>query len=202
MKKLTYLWTVALAVAFGANLAVAGNLGSGSLYFTNGTIFATEQWGPDTGSDDFEIHFDVNAVGNQVTYTYQLHVPQKELSHWILQLCPTLGSNDVQITGATKLEFKNFGPGPGNPGMPASYYGVKFDDGYGTGDLIFTLVTDRLPVAGNFYAKDGKNNGNDVIAYNLGQLLVPGCEQIPEPTGFILTAAGLGLFSLIRRKRS
>lgn len=183
-----------------ATFAQAGNLGSGALYYTNGTIQATEQWGPDANLDDFEIYYDVDAVGRQVTYTYRLHVPQKGLSHWILELCPSLTLSDLTIIGATNVQLAVFGPGPSNPGMPTSYYGIKFDDGYGTGDLILTIITDRLPVQGNFYAKDGKNRGNDVYAFNCDPILVPGCERIPEPTGFVLTMAGLGLFTLIRRK--
>lgn len=140
------------------------------------------------------------------------------LSHWILELSDTFTSNNIwDITGG-KFEIKTFSSGGSNPDMLSDIYGIKFEPG----DSV-TFKSDRSPMWGDFYAKDGKHDGIWATAWNTGfgqDPYAPGITDytpwiavpdttgptptiIPEPSTLILLLIGLlGLTSLcIRRKR-
>ena len=59
----------------------------------------------------------------------------------------------------------------GNPGMPESLWGVKIEDSdtaEGLSTIWWRFESYRLPVWGDFYAKDGRYQGADVFAINAG----------------------------------
>ena len=99
---------------------------------------------------------------------------------------------------------------PGN-GM----YGIKFD----TQGTVFTFVTYKDPVWGDFYAKGGNSHSsaghNEAWNANFGSdpdagdsdfsgwIATPnGGHVIPEPASMLLLGSGLLGFAGIRRKRS
>jgi hypothetical protein len=88
----------------------------------------------------------------------------QELSHWILQLSSDFGYGDFITVDPAYEEIKTHLSGPGNPDMPFNLYGVKWE--ITTGTLTVSFDTKRMPVWGNFYAKDG----DDTYAYNAGFL--------------------------------
>src|SRR5690606_15532951 len=45
--------------------------------------------------------------------------------------------------------------GSSNPSIPGDIFGVKFD--FGSGTSVYTLVTLRVPVWGDFYLKGGRD---------------------------------------------
>ena len=157
---------------------------------------------------------------NEWTYDYTLNVPQKDISHFILGLCPTVDGNDLSVSGSHNgpISYGTFGSGMGssNPGIPGDLYGMKIDTSGDTTNLTFSLVSSLAPSWGDFYAKDGKDPGKiDVYMYNSGfgvenlnlaadgnsggYVLVP-CSSgsnipptvVPEPS----SAAGLALLLL------
>jgi hypothetical protein len=80
--------------------------------------------------------------------------------------------------------------------MPEPIFGIKFE-GFGEGTSFnMTLLSDRAPMEGDFYAQ----GGNDSYAYNSGygeldgaNILVPDTmpHPVPEPGTMLLLGSGL-----------
>jgi hypothetical protein len=132
---------------------------------TDGGVYATKSW----ANGGFNISWDISFDDDTDLWTYQYHVtvPRKEVSHWLLEV--TQDSDSVLIDGSSSeavapTTYTSTSNGNSNPLLPNPIYGVKFD--YGDLDEVYTLVTDRAPVYGVFYAKDGKDGGQDVVAWS------------------------------------
>ncbi len=121
-------------------------------------------------------------------YEYTFTVPSKGLSHIIFEA----SSGDDPFTAAnlkpplpSGYEVKDFGPlepdANSNPGLLWDVYGIKFNIGGQEapgGPLVYDIefYSDRAPMWGDFYAKDGKHQIGqgpdgirlDVYAYNSG----------------------------------
>lgn len=142
-------------------------------------------------------------------YDYDFNVDSKELSHIEFQVSENFTEANI-FTGTTEGWVLGVwgDEGGSSPGIPGPIYGLKFDGG----DLLnsFTIVSDRAPMWGDFYAKDGKDGGEWVYAFNTnfgvfldpyqeyvaGKILVPDTHipLVPEPA--TSTLMGLGLISL------
>jgi hypothetical protein len=156
-------------------------------------------------------------------YAYEFQVYRADVSHFILEVSEGFGSNDL-FNVATSwanpvLQIGWHDPGSGNPSMPTSIYGIKFDDTVGT-TVAFSFDSWRVPVWGDFYAKCGATGGTQNAAWNAGfaavdptlgpysgseafHILVPDTEVIPEIPSSML--AGLGApfafsVAMIRRR--
>ena len=160
------------------------------------------------------------------TYTFANFVPPA-ISHFILEL-----SDNCTATGecfrstSSNIEFGTFGPQASNPNFPAgqSIKGVKFEFGSAT-PAIYTFLSNRIPVWGNFYIKGGSNNdtGNNFgRAYNNALALsgfnseivtdfiarpdtirIPSNETgIPEPATYALIGSALVIVAMLRRRKS
>ena len=236
MKLATYLKFVILIFflclsSLSANAAVWGssahdelissrssNMAGGS---SNG-VTATSPW--DDGG--FDISWDIRQANGIWTYVYTVNVVEdadkvKEVSHFILEVTNDGEQFDILPGSDSPHEGPQWWDESGsNPNMPNPIYGVKFD--YGGGVVTYTMVTDRAPVYGVFYAKDGRHSGTPVVAwvnalnyedYQTNELLTEmdfivrpdgvegnGNGEVPAPSTIILFGSSLVL--LCRFKRS
>ena len=222
------LMTPAHAVSlWGASAVGSGDLegkydpASGDLVWKRSSmagegIVATADW----ANGDFKMWWNiVENTTEKWTYTYLFSEGGKDISHYILEATNDSSSFNYD-TGWTSLEgpktWSEF-TGSGNPGMPGEIYGVKFDD-WSPDAFGFSLTTDRSPVYGNFYAKNGQTSGDHVVAWNnafdrsfsgdledpVNFIIRPNGEvpsnPVPEPATIILLGAGLFGFGVFKRK--
>lgn len=227
---------IAMLLLLGVSGNVWGLSYSGSISSGDG-LFGTGPWSSNALLS-WIVEYDAETTW--WTYTYTFSVSSKSPSHEIIEV----SSGDAVFTSGNIKDYTGIGgsgaiegpdtftPGDGNsnPGMPGNIYGIKWDSSMnGTTDT-WTLVTDREPMWGDFYSKDGKDNGSFVLAYNTGfgkdtgaligngnafdattgwaWALVPDSEggappqeQVPEPGTILLLGGGLlGLAFFCRRR--
>jgi len=161
-----------------------------------------------------------------LTYKYEFVVPERDLSHIIIQVSDYAGGLDAfsfddprdfintqgyVIEGEKpQVELDTFrSTDPSNPGMPAgsSVYGLKFQDMFEGGPpYTWTLEFDsfRAPMWGDFYAKDGLKT---IYAYDTGlelpggaKIAVPDTAYVPVPGAVLLGMLGLGAAGLRLRR--
>lgn len=208
-----------------ANAAPAA-MYSGSLSYSSG-LYATEDWAASGTTLSWTVTNEDPAAptGYPWKYIYTIDIPSKAVSHFIVEASNgespfTIANlNGVSGAGTPVADDITTHPATGssdpNPGMPDALYGIKFELLPEVDPLVVSFYSDRDPVWGDFYAKDGKTDNNPVYLYNTGfsasdpvgpptdghnqnHLLVP--DTIPEPGLIVLLAAG-GLGLLRRRKR-
>ena len=184
------------------------------------TLIGTSPW--DTNSSNLSWTVYDNSITGHWTYEYIFTVPSKDISHVIIEVSDNFSVGNIIETssGRDPDAPKTYSPGGSNPGMPDDLFGIKWDT---SGDPLiysFYIVTDRAPMWGDFYAKNGVHQGSDVYAYNSqfginttalidngnagGWVLVPdtGTGIIPEPSTFLLLGTGLLGIAAIRYRRS
>lgn len=154
-------------------------------------------------------------------YNYTFTVPTN-ISHLLLETSSTFGaSNLMNPTGnftSTKIgTFSPSDPGNANPNLPGTLYGIKFD-GFTTTTGTISFQSDRDPIWGNFYSKNGQAGGIDNTAWNAGFLnprptdppangtvdnhvLVPDTGQpVPDASTIVLACFGTLQLLVVRRR--
>lgn len=220
MKKLI----VAVILIFVVNLQfVKADLYNGSISYPEG-IFATQKWADDDTSISWEIT--QNTDGNW-HYSYTFSVPSKEISHFILEVSgnftsndflgfynpPVLASSVMDSSGSWEAldptTYSPDDPGNSNPGLPGSIFGIKFQ-GPSSTQWHFEFNSTKQPMWGDFYAKDGKDGGKEVYAYNTGfgndlqvadgHIAVPDTYNVPAPAAVLLGIFGIAFAGIKLRK--
>ena len=104
-------------------------------------------------------------------YRMQLSGTAHGYSHLIIETSDDLKSSDIYgLTGAALDSLTLQTVQSGNPAMPEDVYGIRFlPPTSGITDLAWSFYSNRQPVWGDFYAKDGGFQGvfNHVYNYNM-----------------------------------
>lgn len=177
MNRFVYILVISvwmLMAVFSVSSAHAAVWGSSAVLELTGSrdsggngITGLQDW----AAGGFSIAWEITELAPSTwRYEYTVDVTQgedkvKDVSHFILELTSDLTAQDIFDGTSAPLEGPQmYGQSSGNPLMPNSFYGVKFD--FGGSQVSYTIETNRAPVYGNMYAKDGKTKGNDVVAWN------------------------------------
>lgn len=183
-----------------------------------GGVTAMDGWRDGNLTLSWDISRD--ALSGLWTYTYTLATKQKDPSHFILETTQSDSAFSIlDGSSANILGPKTWSVSGSNPEMPNEIFGIKFD--FGGSPVTYTLVTDRAPVYGVFYTKDGKSGGEWAVAWSNALnyadyrtrldltsqdfIVRPDGEAqpsaVPLPAAFWPFASGIaGLVALRRRK--
>lgn len=217
MKKRIFLFVTIFVLVFGLGTGAWAISYTGSITENNG-LYGTDGW------VNAQLDWEVDDVTNNDlwTYVYTFTVVRKGISHVITEVSDNFTPDNIKDGTTTGWELQTYnGQGGSNPGIPGDLYGLKWGTP-ASGEVleyIWTIVTDRAPMWGDFYAKDGTDEQGtvDVYAYNTGfgidttatvsngnayesstgygWVLVPDTTtQVPELTTLLLL--GLGLVGL------
>lgn len=168
MKKILFaLALVASVSTSGWAVTYSGSLSSG----LGGGLFATEDWANGGASLNWTV--DNETTPGFWTYNYSWSGDRKALSHIIVEVSDNFTADNIEdISSGYDQDAPKSYDGPSNPGIPGPIFGVKWDTTNDPTGYSFWIVSDREPMWGDVYAKDGRNRVGgvqfDVYAYNTG----------------------------------
>jgi hypothetical protein len=196
------LLSIIMALPMAAHSALVGSVST-----SDGSVVGGGDW-----TTDVTLGWEISdAPGDNYLYSYTFQAPDPGLSHFILQTSDNFTVNNVlEISNEYALNTFTSGDGNSNPGLPGDLYGIKFEGFEEGSPWTFTLLSDKAPMEGDFYAKGGEGS----YAYNSGfgegeggagaKILVPDTltQRVPEAGAMLLFGSGLlGLVGYRRARR-
>lgn len=135
----------------------------GSLTSDDGGLDGLGVWADPGSTLSWSVEQNLNSSWH---YEYTLSVTEKDISHVVVEVSETFTDDDYfnenwhEKDGDPTTDVGDYGTGNGNPDIPSTMHGLKFDETVGT-SLTVSFDSFRVPVWGDFYAKDGKEGGPD-----------------------------------------
>jgi len=209
MKRILSL-VIGLVFCFSAAIASASTttpiLVSSGNYTSDNGIKGYEKWS--TGVT-FAWKVTNNGDGTY-TYQYDWKTLEKNLSHLNIQVSDTFDEDNALAWSVTPEGYSSYVCAKDiNYNFDSnSWKAFKFDsladhpgeddnDNFSAYNYTLTLTTNRMPMDGNFYAKDG--DGGSIFAYNTQPIAVPN-SAVPIPSTILLLGAGLAGLAGFKRK--
>ncbi|HVP79222.1 MAG TPA: hypothetical protein VMV04_15150 [Thermodesulfobacteriota bacterium] len=180
--------------------------GPGSISYGSGLYALDDKWTDPATRLSWNV-FQLSNGNYEYDYTFVLLNDAKNISHVILQVSSNFSAADM-LSGTTPGGILGTwdGQGQSNPGIPAPLYGIKWNMSGNVTSFVWSIVTDRAPMMGNFYAKDGNASGG-TYAYSgtLGlfgnNVVVPDSVVVPIPGAAWLLSSGLASMIGIRGRK-
>jgi hypothetical protein len=179
--------------------------GPGSISYGCGLYASDDKWTDPATRLSWNV-FQLSNGNYEYDYTFALRSDAKNISHVILQVSSNFTADDM-LPGTTSGGLIDTWDhqGQSNLGMPDDLYGIKWNTG-AVKSFSWSIVTDRAPMMGNFYAKDGNAQGG-TYAYSgtcgsFGNNVVVPDSVVPIPGAVWLLGTGLiGIIGIRRKKK-
>lgn len=190
---------------------------SGSLTSADGGLIGTGGWV--NGATPVTLSWTVTQNEDQswhYNYVFDSTGLQGTLSHLVLETSLNLTAEDIfNDTPSMENDGPKWQEGPGNPNIPEPLFGIKFESVSGA-VVSIDFDSTRVPMWGDFYAKDGSVGGElwnagftvadpQAAPANgslLNHILVPDTSTgVPTPGAVLLASIGIGLVGWFRQRK-
>jgi hypothetical protein len=155
-----------------------------------------------------------------------LNVASKDISHMIIEVSESFTAANLFNLNSTPDDWAQLDKvglnlvGQGNEGLREAISGIKINSGSDSTSVTVSFDSNRVPVWGDFFAKDGQDKRSEqwTYLYNSGfladdptdpigdgsvnnHLLVPDTYVVPAPGAVAMGSLGLAFAGWLRRRK-